>query len=265
MRGEVHKGPPPDIEFPYFEVIFYDQPASAGITVKTTDARSKRWPDTSQSFHSDGSINSWKPSNDDTQHQWRQKIGEFLRDSFILADERLNGMIYAPPSLSSLIEIMSSRISYSPPSANGGPAVLSGRLPLRLQAVQPYEGWPSRPLSYWYVHPLMSIASGFKFPPGSKTVSAFRSPQEFFLHVRWLMMGAEEDSEGYPACECKYCGVNRSQREIDQEFQLPGRKGSHHKNSGYHSGRQGGSSAATSEAIISQAKDYRNLKKPNTE
>ena len=79
------------------------------------------------------------------------------------------------------------------------------------------------------------------------------------------MMGAEEDSEGYPACECKYCGVVRSQREIDQEFQLPGRKDSHHKNSGHNSGRQAGPSAATSEVIISQAKDYRNLKKPNTE
>ena len=77
------------------------------------------------------------------------------------------------------------------------------------------------------------------------------------------MMGAEENSEGYPACECKYCGVIRSQREIDQEFQLPGRKNSHHKNP---SGRHGGvSSGATSEVIISQAKDYRNLKKPNAE
>lgn len=76
------------------------------------------------------------------------------------------------------------------------------------------------------------------------------------------MMGAEEDSEGYPVCECKYCGVTRSQMEIDQEFQLPGRKDSRHKSSGRHGAS---SSTATSEAIILQAKDYRNLKKPNIE
>ena len=156
-------------------------------------------------------------------------------------------------------------MSYSPSSADEGPAVLSDRFPLRLQDVHPYEGWPSGSLSYWYDPPLIYVASVFKLPPGSKTVNSFRSPQEFFLHARWLMMGAEEDSEGYPACECKYCGVIRSQREIDEEFQLPGRTNSRSKSSGHNSGRQGGSSAATSETIISQAKDYRNLKKPNTE
>jgi hypothetical protein len=100
---------------------------------------------------------------------------------------------------------------------------------------------------------------------GSKTVGSFRSPQEFFLHARWLMMGAEKDSDGCPDCRCKYCG-SRPQREIDEEYQLYGYKDSRHKSSGHHSGRHGGSSsAATSEAIILQAKDYRNLKKPNPE
>jgi len=226
MRGEVHKGPPPDIEFPYFEVIFYDQPASAGITIKTTDARRKRWPDTSQSFHSDGSINSLKPSSEDTQHQWRQKIGEFLTDKFILTDEHLSVLLRP----------------------------MVGRRCFLVDF----------PLDYkLFTHTKDGRIDHYLI--GSKTVNSFRSPQEFFLHARWLMKGAEADPEGYPACECKYCGVLRSQREIDQEFQLPGRKDSRHKNSGYNSGRQGGSSAATSETIISQAKDYRNLKKTNTE
>lgn len=93
MRSEVHKEPPPDIGFPCFEVTYYDQPTSAGITVKTTDARRKRWPDSSQSFHSDGSISGLKPSNEDTQHQWRQKLGELLTVKFLLTDEHLSGMI----------------------------------------------------------------------------------------------------------------------------------------------------------------------------
>jgi len=102
----------------------------------------------------------------------------------------------------------------------------------------------------------------FPFTPGSKYVSAFRSPQEFFLHGRWLIMGADMN-KGSPDCSCKYCD-KRTQKEIDEEFQLPaGRTGSGHL--GQHSGRPGGSSsAATSGTIINQAKDYRNLKKPTT-
>ena len=93
MRSEFHKEPPPDLEFPSFEVTYYDKPASAGITVKTTDARRRRWPDSSQSFHNDGSISGLKPSSEDTQHQWRQKLGELLTDKFLLVDEHLSGMI----------------------------------------------------------------------------------------------------------------------------------------------------------------------------
>ena len=93
MRSEVHKEPPPDLEFPYFKVTYYDQPESVGITIKTTDGRSKRWPDCSQTFHSDGSINNWQVSEEDQQYHWKQKLGELLRDSFLLVDQDLSGMI----------------------------------------------------------------------------------------------------------------------------------------------------------------------------
>lgn len=93
MRGEAHKEPPLDVEFPYFEVIYYDQPESVGITIKATDARSKRWPESSKTIESDGSINIWEPADEDTQHNWRQKLGEFLTDKFLLVDPELKGMI----------------------------------------------------------------------------------------------------------------------------------------------------------------------------
>ncbi|KAF9653192.1 hypothetical protein BDM02DRAFT_3108369 [Thelephora ganbajun] len=89
MRGEVYKEPPPDIEFPYFEVTYYDKPESVGITIKTTDARSRNWPDCSQTIHSDGSIISWQPSDESIQHLWRQKLGELLTDRFLLVDSHL--------------------------------------------------------------------------------------------------------------------------------------------------------------------------------
>jgi hypothetical protein len=98
MRGDFHKEPPLDIEFPYFEVVYYDQPESVGITINATDGRSKRWPDCSQTMESDGSINIWEPADDGAQHTWRQKLGEFLTDRFLLVDPKLKGMIwFAPP------------------------------------------------------------------------------------------------------------------------------------------------------------------------
>lgn len=67
-------------------------------------------------------------------------------------------------------------------------------------------------------------------------------------------------SVGSPRCRCKYCDKSRTQKDIDREYQLPGHKESSHKGSGRHGGI---SSAATSETIIMQAKDYRNMKKPS--
>lgn len=76
------------------------------------------------------------------------------------------------------------------------------------------------------------------------------------------MSGSAVKPDGSRACGCKYCDPTRKQREIDREYQLPGRGDSSNKGSG--SGRHGASSsAATSETIIMQAKDYRNLKKPS--
>lgn len=97
MRGETHREPPPDIEFPYFKITYYDVPHSVGITIKTTDGQSKRWPDCSpQGFHSDGSISTWQPSDEDVQYVWRQKLGELLTDWFLMSDLHLRGMICTP-------------------------------------------------------------------------------------------------------------------------------------------------------------------------
>lgn len=93
MRGDVHREPPPDIEFPYFKVTYYERPESVGIAFKTTDARSGRWPESIHRIHEDGSHISCQPSDEDTQYNWRQKLGELLTDRFLLIDEGLNGMI----------------------------------------------------------------------------------------------------------------------------------------------------------------------------
>ena len=93
MRAEAHREPPPDLEFPHFKVTYFDVPQSVGITITTTDGRSERWLDCSQGLHSDGSINSWQPSDEEVEYVWKQKIGELLTDWFLMTDPRLRGMI----------------------------------------------------------------------------------------------------------------------------------------------------------------------------
>jgi len=89
MKREAHREPPPDIEFPYFKVTYFDVPLSVGITIKASDGQSERWPDCTQGFHDDGSINAWQPSDDDVQYLWRQKLGELLTEWFLMRDQHL--------------------------------------------------------------------------------------------------------------------------------------------------------------------------------
>jgi len=96
MRSEAYREPPPDVEFPHFKVTYYDVPLSVGITIKTTDGKKGRWPDCSQGLHSDGSINSLQPSDEDVQYAWRQKLGELLTEWFLMSDLHLRGMICTP-------------------------------------------------------------------------------------------------------------------------------------------------------------------------
>jgi len=96
MKGETRSEPPPDIEFPHFKVTYYEVPHSVGITIKTTDGRKRRWPDCSQGFHSDGSINNWQPADEDVEYLWRQKLGELLTEWFLMSDLHLRGMICTP-------------------------------------------------------------------------------------------------------------------------------------------------------------------------
>lgn len=264
MGGEIHREPPPDIEFPYFKVTYYDQPESVGITVKTTDARIKRWPQSSREFHNDGSINSWQPSDENVEYVWRQKLGELMTDWFLLCDPHLGGMICFP-SLSRRADQCFRRLTYT--TAHLQP--MKGRRRFLIEFPRNYKLFTQtkdgRTDHYLYGTPsphvcCLGFQQDFLCTSGSKYVAAFRSPQEFFLHACWLITGAEMDSEGFPDCKCKYCGDTRPQKDIDREYQLPG-----HRDSGHHSGRHGGpSTAATSGAIISQAKDYRNLKKSTT-
>jgi len=221
MRNELFKEPPPDIEFPYFEVVYYDQPESVGIKIKATDGRSERWQEESRTIHGDGSINDWRSSDEGTQYRWKQKVGELLKEGFLLRDHHLK------TTLEPMI----------------------GRRCFLVDFPQDYKLFTQTKdgrMDHYLI--------------GSETASAFRSPQEFFLHALWLMKGAKSRRGGSPDCECKYCDGSRTQQEIDEDYQLPGRKDSGHRSSGRHAGP----SAASSETIIQQAKDYRNIKKPST-
>lgn len=50
---------------------------------------------------------------------------------------------------------------------------------------------------------------------GSRHVPVFSSPEEFAPHLVWLLSGQPTDDGAMRACQCKYCGNVRSQREIN--------------------------------------------------
>lgn len=51
---------------------------------------------------------------------------------------------------------------------------------------------------------------------GSRNVNVFRSPEEFALHLGWLMTGRSAGAHGRPGCRCCHCDPSVKQREIRQ-------------------------------------------------
>lgn len=48
----------------------------------------------------------------------------------------------------------------------------------------------------------------------------FRSPNEFFLHAKWLMEGKPLKPDRKPACECRYCDSSVTQSDISKRYNL---------------------------------------------
>ncbi|ETW81343.1 hypothetical protein HETIRDRAFT_318964 [Heterobasidion irregulare TC 32-1] len=55
----------------------------------------------------------------------------------------------------------------------------------------------------------------------------FRSPEEFVLHVEWLMCNMPLKSNGHPNCRCKYCGKTK---QLDINAKLLRKRVSIHNN-----------------------------------
>lgn len=83
----------------------------------------------------------------------------------------------------------------------------------------------------------------------------FRSPLEFFNHLKWLLDGQPMKGNGKPACECVYCNPSRTQAEISESL------GAYHKRDPRTGGGKGGKgSGAKPRASASTPiayKDYR--------
>ena len=83
----------------------------------------------------------------------------------------------------------------------------------------------------------------------------FRSPLEFFNHLKWLLDGQPMKGNRKPACECVYCNPSRTQAEISESL------GAYHKRDPRTGGGKGGKgSGAKPRASASTPiayKDYR--------
>ena len=71
----------------------------------------------------------------------------------------------------------------------------------------------------WYVlsSPLLCNVTDYLFPGGHKK---YRSPEEFFPHLLWLLNKAQGING---ECICQYCS-NNNQTQINKIFPLPPRK-----------------------------------------
>lgn len=75
--------------------------------------------------------------------------------------------------------------------------------------------WQKRLLFVWYVLSSTYVTSLTTLSGGS---SKYRSPQEFYPHLHWLLNNAQG---GGKPCICQYCDPSRSQEQINEIFYLP--------------------------------------------
>ncbi|KAI0081232.1 hypothetical protein K474DRAFT_1656713 [Panus rudis PR-1116 ss-1] len=194
----------------------------------SSDASPTRHPSrTGRRMEPDGTVNYYERADDHTYTHWKKRLGQLLTKHVVLPEVRRMGDRRALSIDKSII----------------------------LNFPEGYE--------------LYNHRKGDRHDPrrdayliGSRHVNRFRSPQEFFLHAKWLMEGQPLDREGFRACSCCYCNRSGvSQGDIARQYGL-----GHVSESGARSRRPRQSRRVnqTPSAIAIQAKDYTRLHTSST-
>ncbi|KAH9931112.1 uncharacterized protein BXZ73DRAFT_18741, partial [Epithele typhae] len=192
---------------------------------QATDASPRNAPRDGVALRGDnGQVNFYEPAPDKLELHWRRKLGKKLYEEMISKELEMHGIPHEKPDQISLV-----------PFPSG------------------YSLWRQKKGDQH-----VPRVDGYLF--GSDLVHHFRSPAEFYYHLKWLMQGQPRKVNGQPKCLCKYCDGTRTQTEISQELGMykPGddkdrsRRG-HRGGGGEGSGRR----RAPKTSTTMQFKDYR--------
>ncbi|RPD68611.1 hypothetical protein L226DRAFT_540516 [Lentinus tigrinus ALCF2SS1-7] len=189
-----------------------------------TDAVPFEPPNRQPNRDAQGFVNYYEDAAPEKEKFWREKIGKYLWDHVVKEDMRKKGV----------------RVTASPDT------FILAAFPKHYKLWIHRKGDPADPRRDHYLY-------------GSRYVDRFRSPAEFFLHMRWILEGMPLKPNGRPDCKCCYCDGSRTQGEISHELGVytPHRK-DHGGGDGKGGGKDGGKGTKPRAPILTTIpfKDY---------
>ncbi|KAI0706818.1 hypothetical protein C8T65DRAFT_223197 [Cerioporus squamosus] len=130
-----------------------------------------------------GLVNYYEDADPARDKYWREKIGKYLWDHVVKEDMSRKGI----------------RVAACPDT------FILAAYPKHYKLWIHKKGDPANPRTDHYLL-------------GSRYIDRFRSPAEFFLHMKWILEGMPMKGPGQPDCQCCYCDGSRPQGEISQAF-----------------------------------------------
>jgi len=150
----------------------------------TTDATAARYPSTERKeLDKDGGINCYQIADDKAIQEWKQELGEFVAEHVVKPAVLARGQKWTSQIMKSTL------VSF----------------PEDYQLFVHLKGDRHAPRKDYYLF-------------GSKHVSRFRSPNEFKLHLLWLMEGQAKTSSGKRCCKCVWCDPDAKQSDINRRI-----------------------------------------------
>ncbi|KAI0339444.1 hypothetical protein BDW22DRAFT_1486898 [Trametopsis cervina] len=150
-----------------------------------TDADTSRYPSTDHQELEDGKVVYYESADLKTVNGWKGKLGGQLCEHVLKKEARQRGVEWDYQLARSAFKLFDFPEGY------------------RLYVKK--RGDPHVPRTDAYLF-------------GSRDVTVFRSPKEFFPHLRWLVLGQQYDSDGKTLCDCKYCDSSATQKEINERY-----------------------------------------------
>ncbi|KAK7687063.1 hypothetical protein QCA50_009563 [Cerrena zonata] len=176
----------PILQTPYYTVSIHKHVVVViELTQDATDATSDKRPSNIEKIVRDGTVNYYEEASPNTMNDWKKKLGKLLVDNVVKPQ----------------MESWGDKFKYKAKS------FILLDFPGNYKLYHHYKGDQHIPRKDTYLI-------------GSEHVAQFRSPYEFFLHVKWLMEGKPLKPDSTPACGCCYCDTSVTQSDISKRYNL---------------------------------------------